>query len=293
MKLTKFRVPFKKGISLSDYPTDYSGKFKSKEQTAKLLEKNIKRMAELQDKLYAHDKYALLLIFQAMDAGGKDGAIKNVMSGLNPQGTQVYSFKQPSAEELDHDYLWRINKSLPERGRIGIFNRSHYEELLVVRLHNLLEKEKLPDEIIKDNIWERRFRQFRDYERYLHENAIRTVKFYLHVSKDEQKRRFLKRLDDPAKNWKFSSSDLKEREHWDKYQKLFAETLSSTSTKYGPWYIIPADKKWFARLLISEIIVKHLAALKPEYPKMNEAQIKNLEIYREKLLSEDVKVDTK
>ncbi len=286
MNIKQFRAPYRKRISLSDYPTDYSGKFKSKDEAEKLLQKNIEKMAELQDKLYAHDKYGVLFIFQAMDAAGKDGAIKHVMSGLNPQGTQVYSFKQPSAEELDHDYLWRINKSLPERGRIGIFNRSHYEELLVVKVHNYLKAEKLPEEVIKDDIWKKRYRQFRDYERYLHENAIRTVKFFLHISKEEQKRRFLRRIEDPTRNWKFSASDLKERAHWKDYQAAFEEAISETSTPYGPWYIIPADKKWFARLLISSIIVETLKKIGPEYPVLTDEQKKNLIQYKEQLLNE-------
>jgi PPK2 family polyphosphate:nucleotide phosphotransferase len=286
MNTKKFRATFKKKFALSDYPTDYTGKYKSKEEAEEELQANIKRMAELQDKLYAHDKYALLIIFQAMDAAGKDGAIKHVMSGLNPQGTQVFSFKQPSAEELDHDFLWRINKSLPERGRIGIFNRSHYEEILVVKVHNLLEAEKLPPDVLTKDIWEKRYRQFRDYERYLHENGVRTVKFFLHVSKDEQKRRFLKRLEDPSRNWKFSGSDLKERGFWDAYQDAYAEAIAETSTKYGPWFIVPADKKWFARLLISRVIVKALEAMKPEYPVLNEEKMKNLEAYKEQLLNE-------
>ncbi len=287
MNTKKFRAPFKKALSLSDYPTDYTGDFKSKEEAEEELKKNIEKMAILQDKLYAHDKYALLIIFQAMDAAGKDGAIKHVMSGLNPQGTQVFSFKQPSAEELDHDYLWRINKSLPERGRIGIFNRSHYEELLVVRVHNYLEAEKLPPDVTTKDIWKNRFRQFCDYERYLHENGIRTVKFFLHVSKEEQKRRFLKRLDDPARNWKFSSSDLAERGHWDDYQKAYEDAIAHTSSAYGPWYIVPADKKWFARLLISTVIVRALEKMKPEYPVLNEAKMQNLESYREQLMGEE------
>jgi PPK2 family polyphosphate:nucleotide phosphotransferase len=284
MDLSKYRVPFNKNISLSDYPTNSNGKFKSRDDAEELLEKNIKKMEALQDKLYAHDKFALLLIFQAMDAAGKDGAVKNVMSGLNPQGTQVYSFKQPSAEELDHDFLWRINKSLPERGRIGIFNRSHYEEILVVRVHDYLQAEKLPDYVINNkNIWKDRFRQFRDYERYLYENGIWTVKFFLHISKDEQKKRFMKRIEDPTKNWKFSASDLKEREYWDQYQMAYAEALSATSTKFAPWYIIPSDKKWVGRTIISEIITKTLEKINPEYPIMDEEKLKNLEIYKEQL----------
>lgn len=286
MDLKSYRAPYKKEFSLKDFPTDDTGKFENKEEAERLLSHNINRMAELQDALYAHDRYALLLIFQAMDAAGKDGAIKHVMSGLNPQGTQVFSFKQPSAEELDHDYLWRVNKSLPERGRIGIFNRSHYEEILVVRVHNYLEAEKLPEPLVKKDIWKSRFRQFRDYERYLYENGVQTVKFFLNISKDEQKKRFLKRLDDPTKNWKFSTADLKERGHWNDYQKVYAEAIAETSTKYAPWYIVPADKKWFARLLISTVIVKTLERMKPEYPKLSEDKLKNLEGYRKQLMDE-------
>ncbi|MBI2416864.1 MAG: polyphosphate kinase 2 family protein [Ignavibacteriales bacterium] len=286
MDLKSYRAPYKKEFSLKDFATDDTGKFESKEEAERLLSHNVKRMAELQDALYAHDRYALLLIFQAMDAAGKDGAIKHVMSGLNPQGTQVFSFKQPSAEELDHDYLWRVNKSLPERGRIGIFNRSHYEEILVVRVHNYLEAEKLPEPLVKKDIWKTRFRQFRDYERYLYENGVQTVKFFLNISKDEQKKRFLKRLDDPTKNWKFSTADLKERGHWNDYQKVYAEAIAETSTKYAPWYIVPADKKWFARLLISTVIVKTLERMKPEYPKVSEDKLKNLEGYRKQLMDE-------
>ena len=286
MNTKKFRAPFKKALSLSDYPTDYTGDFKSKEEAEEELKKNIEKMAILQDKLYAHDKYALLIIFQAMDAAGKDGAIKHVMSGLNPQGTQVFSFKQPSAEELDHDYLWRINKSLPERGRIGIFNRSHYEELLVVRVHNYLEAEKLPPDVTTKDIWKNRFRQFCDYERYLHENGILTVKFFLHVSKEEQKRRFLKRLDDPSRNWKFSASDLGERGHWDDYQKAYEDAIAHTSSAYGPWYIIPADNKWFTRTVVADILVKKLEDLNLSYPSVSDEHKAELLKVKEILLNE-------
>ncbi|MCK6615878.1 MAG: polyphosphate kinase 2 family protein [Ignavibacteriaceae bacterium] len=287
LNLARFRVTSPRKFKLSDYSCSNTGRVKSKEQAEKILEANIKEMAELQDKMYAHDKWAVLLIFQAMDAAGKDGAIKHVMSGLNPQGTQVFSFKQPSAEELDHDYLWRINKSLPERGRIGIFNRSHYEEILVVKVHDLVEKEKLPHELIHNRIWEDRYRQFRDYERYLYENGIVTVKFFLHLSKDEQKRRFLKRIEDPTKNWKFSESDLKERKFWDEYQKTYEEAITNTASKYGPWYIIPADKKWFARLVISQVVVETMRKLKPVYPTPSEEHIANLQVYKERLLNEE------
>ncbi|HRI47560.1 MAG TPA: polyphosphate kinase 2 family protein [Ignavibacteriaceae bacterium] len=290
MELSKYLIKPNKKINLADYSTDSSGKIKSKEQALSLMEKNIKKMAKLQDKLYADDRYALLLIFQAMDAAGKDSAIKHVMSGLNPQGTQVYSFKQPSAEELDHDYLWRINKSLPERGRIGIFNRSHYEEVLVIRVHDAVSKQKIHPSLIDENIWKNRYRQIRDFERYLFENGTITLKFFLHISKEEQRNRFLKRIEDPTKNWKFSTSDLKERALWNDYQTVYSEAISATSTKNSPWYVIPSDKKWFSRLVISEVIVKKLESLDISYPLLNDEQIKNLQLYKDKLM-EDASVE--
>lgn len=286
MELSKYLIKPNKKINLADYSTDSSGKIKSKEQALSLMEKNIKKMAKLQDKLYADDRYALLLIFQAMDAAGKDSAIKHVMSGLNPQGTQVYSFKQPSAEELDHDYLWRINKSLPERGRIGIFNRSHYEEVLVIRVHDAVSKQKIHPSLIDENIWKNRYRQIRDFERYLFENGTITLKFFLHISKEEQRNRFLKRIEDPTKNWKFSTSDLKERALWNDYLTVYSEAISATSTKDSPWYIIPSDKKWFSRLVISEAIVKKLESLDISYPLLNDEQIKNLQLYKDKLMED-------
>jgi PPK2 family polyphosphate:nucleotide phosphotransferase len=287
MDLSKYLIKPNKKINLADYSTDSSAKIKSKEQAVSLMEKNIKKMAKLQDMLYADDRYALLLIFQAMDAAGKDSAIKNVMSGLNPQGTQVFSFKQPSAEELDHDYLWRINKSLPERGRIGIFNRSHYEEVLIIRVHNAVGRQKIHPSLIGEDIWKNRYRQIRDFERYLYENGTITLKFFLHISKEEQKNRFLKRIEDPTKNWKFSSSDLKERALWEEYQSVYSEAISATSTKNSPWFVIPSDKKWFSRYVISEAIVKSLESLDISYPVMNEEQINNLTLYKNKL-NEDV-----
>ena len=286
METKKFLVLPKSKINLSKYPTDYSGDFKSKKEAVKILKKNIERMTELQAKLYAQDKYSLLIIFQAMDAAGKDGTIKHVMSGLNPQGTQVSSFKQPSKEELDHGYLWRINKALPERGRIGIFNRSHYEEVLVVRVHDLIKYQKIPDKFNNKNIWKQRYEQINDFEEYLYENGILVIKFFLHISKEEQKKRFLKRIEDPAKNWKFSSGDIEERKYWDEYQKVYQEAISATSKKHSPWYIIPADKKWFARLAVSEIIVQEMKKLKPDYPKLNEEQLLDLEKSKQSLMNE-------
>ena len=252
---SKFIIKEDSKIDLSKIITSSSGNFKSKAEANGILKKNIKIMAELQGKLYAQNKFALLIIIQALDAAGKDGTIKHVMTGLNPQGTQVFSFKQPSTEELDHTYLWRINKALPEKGRIGIFNRSHYEDVLVVRVHNLITAQKLPEKFLNEKIWSMRYEQINNFEKYLYENGIIILKFFLHISKEEQKKRFLKRTEDPAKNWKFSSSDLKEREFWNDYQKYYADAISATSKKYAPWFTIPADKKWFSRLSVSDIII--------------------------------------
>ncbi|MCX6169709.1 MAG: polyphosphate kinase 2 family protein [Ignavibacteriales bacterium] len=281
----KFRVQKDEKINLSKYDTDYTGKLESKEEGEELLEKNIRKMAELQERLYAQDKYSLLIIFQAMDAAGKDSAIKHVMSGLNPQGTQVFSFKQPSTEELNHDYMWRTSKSLPERGRIGIFNRSYYEEVLIVRVHDLIKSQKIPAEFITNNIWEDRFDQIRNFEKYLYENGTYIIKFYLNISKKEQAKRFLERIDDPSKNWKFSAGDLTERDYWNNYMKCYEDAISATSTKFAPWYIIPADKKWFTRLAISEVIIETMKSMDLKYPEVSEEQKKSLEVCKEKLLN--------
>lgn len=286
MRISDFLIKPNKKIDLTKFDTGNTGGLKSKDDAKDLLEKNIEMMRELQDKLYAMDKYSLLLIFQAMDAAGKDSTIKHVMSGLNPQGTQVYSFKQPSKEELDHGYLWRITKSLPERGRIGIFNRSHYEEVLVVRVRGLIKFQNLPEKIVDDKIWGQRYKQISDFERYLHENGTVVVKFFLNVSKDEQKKRFIDRIDDPSKNWKFSAADVEERKFWKDYQKAYEDAISATSTKYSPWYVIPANKKWFARLAVSEIIVDTLNNLKLRYPKLSDDQIARLKKSKEALLAE-------
>lgn len=286
MKISNYLAKPNSKISLSNFSTEDAGNIKSKDEGKELLDKNIQKMIELQDKLYASDKYSVLLIFQAMDAAGKDSIIKHVMSGLNPQGTQVYSFKQPSKEEVDHGYLWRIHKAAPERGRIGIFNRSHYEEVLVVKVHDLIKYQQLPQELIKKNIWDIRYEQICDFEKYLYENGTLVLKFFLHVSKDEQKQRFLDRIDDLSKNWKFSASDIEERKHWDDYQKAYEEAISATSKKQAPWYIVPADKKWFARLLVSEIIVETLKNLNLDYPKLSADQIAELQKCKESLLAE-------
>jgi len=245
----------------------------------------VQALAELQDMLYAQDRWAVLLIFQAMDAAGKDGAIKHVMSGVNPQGCQVYSFKAPSSEDLDHDYLWRCVKCLPERGRIGIFNRSYYEETLVVKVHpELLEKAKVPYQLINTNIWKGRYKDIRNFERYLSRNGVIIRKFFLHVSKDEQKRRFMARLDDPEKNWKFSANDAKEREHWDEYMKAFQETIRYTATEYAPWYVVPADNKWFTRVVVAAAVIEALTSLDLGYPVVDQKKKKDLDAARQALL---------
>lgn len=288
MKLDKFRVREGVKLNLKNYKTGDTEGLKDKEEAREELKDNIKKLTELQSMLYAQDTKALLIIFQAMDAAGKDGAIEHVMSGLNPQGVQVTSFKQPSTEELDHDYLWRCARNLPERGRIGIFNRSHYEEVLVVRvIPAILQGQRLPDEIKKDkNIWKQRFKQIRNFEEYLADNGTHILKFFLHVSKEEQKERFLARIDTPDKNWKFSSSDAKARAFWDDYMKCYKEAIEATSTDKAPWYIIPADKKWFTRLAVSEIIVEKMKSMKLRYPVVTEEHKKELEEARKLLESE-------
>lgn len=288
MKIDKFRVREGAKVDLKKYGTDDTDGLKDKEEAKDALKANIEKMAALQDTLYAQDTQALLIVFQAMDAAGKDSAIEHVMSGVNPQGVHVTSFKQPSSEELEHDYLWRCAKALPERGRIGIFNRSQYEEVLVVRVHDaILQAQHLPDEIKNDkNIWKQRFKQIRNFEDYLVDNGTRIIKFFLHVSKEEQKKRFLARIDTPEKNWKFSSADVKERGFWDEYQKAYKEAIENTSTDKAPWYIIPADKKWFTRLAVSEIIVKTMESMDLHYPVVSEEHKLELEEAKKFLESE-------
>ena len=277
LRLKHIMVPPGHKISLrKDYDPEFTAGFKDKKDARKKLEKNIAELAEYQDILYAQDTYALLLIFQAMDAAGKDGAIKHVMSGVNPQGCQVYSFKSPSAEELDHDYLWRTNKVMPERGRIGIFNRSYYEEVLVVRVHpELLDHQKIPPSA-RENIWKRRYDQINNMEKYLSENGVVILKFFLNVSKEEQKKRFLERIDRPEKNWKFSTADAKERAFWDNYQQAYEDCLNRTSTEWAPWFVVPADNKWFTRLTVSEIVVRTLKRLNLRYPEVSEERRREL-----------------
>ncbi|MEI8203717.1 MAG: polyphosphate kinase 2 family protein [Bacteroidota bacterium] len=272
MDISKYQVKHNSDFKLSDIKTNESGHFDSKDSTKEKLIANVEQMAQLQSKLYAQNKYAFLIIFQAMDTAGKDGTIKHVMSGLNPQATIVHSFKQPSAEELDHDYLWRHMKNLPKRGTIGIFNRSYYEDVLVVRVHNLLKNQQIPDKYINKDIWDTRFRQIRDFEKYLYENGIIPIKFFLHISKETQAERLLDRINDKTKNWKFSTADLKEREYWNEYQNVYEDAIRNTTTKNIPWYIIPSDKKWFTHLLVSEIIVKNMESLELEYPLISKEQ---------------------
>ncbi len=246
----------------------------------------IQALAELQDKLYAQDHWGVLLIFQAMDAAGKDGVIKHVMSGVNPQGCEVNSFKAPSAEDLDHDYLWRCMKVLPNRGHIGIFNRSYYEETLIVRVHpEYLTRQRLPSELVTKNIWQERFQDIRGFERYLTRNGILVRKFFLHVSKKEQKRRFLERIENPDKNWKFSSTDAAEREHWDAYMAAYEDMIQNTATKNSPWYVVPADNKWFTRAVVSAAVIDALASLDLAYPKVGPVKLKELAAARRILLS--------
>ena len=281
-------VPPGKKINLKkDYdPSDTGGLVKKKE-AQKLLADGILQLAEQQNKLYAQNNYALLIVLQAMDAAGKDGVIKHVMSGVNPQGTQVTSFKAPSAEELDHDYLWRNFKTLPERGNIGIFNRSYYEEVLVARVHpEILEQQQLPPHLKDKGIWKRRFQEINNFEEYLVNNGTIVLKFFLNVSKKAQKERFLERIDRPEKNWKFSSADAKERQRWDDYQAAYEDVLNHTSTKHAPWHVIPADHKWFSRLAVGAVILQTMRDLKLAYPTIGEAQKQELLKAREMLENE-------
>jgi PPK2 family polyphosphate:nucleotide phosphotransferase len=259
-------------------PGDTLGfKSEDKPKAQEALKNGIELLAELQDKLYAQDRWAVLLIFQAMDAAGKDGAIKHVMSGINPQGCQVFSFKAPTSEDLDHDFLWRCMKRLPERGRIGIFNRSYYEETLVVRVHKeILNKQKLPEKLISKHIWDERFQDIRNFENYLTRNGVLVRKFFLNVSKEEQKKRFLERIDNSDKNWKFSSADTQERGYWDDYMKAYEEMIRNTATKDSPWYVVPADNKWFTRLVVAAAVIDSLASLDLHYPEVGEEKLKEL-----------------
>jgi PPK2 family polyphosphate:nucleotide phosphotransferase len=282
-----FRVVDGEKFRLKDIDPGETPGFKSedKPRARQTLADGIAALAKLQDKLYANDQWALLLIFQAMDAAGKDGAIKHVMSGVNPQGCQVFSFKSPSAGELDHDYLWRCQKCLPNRGHIGIFNRSYYEETLVVRVHpEFLKKQKIPAELITKDIWQERFQDIRAFERYLARNGFAICKFFLHVSKQEQKKRFLERLEIPEKNWKFSAADLNERGFWDQYMAAHEDMIRHTATKHAPWHVVPADNKWFTRVVVASAVIQALASMNLAYPKVGRDQLKELAVAKAALL---------
>ncbi len=274
-----FRIEKGNKFRLRDVdPNDTLGfKSEDKPKAKEALATGVQALAELQDKLYAQDKWALLLIFQAMDAAGKDGAIKHVMSGVNPQGCQVHSFKAPSAEDLDHDYLWRCMKALPNRGHIGIFNRSYYEETLVVRVHpEFLAKQKVPPQLLTKRLWDERFEDIQNFERYLSHNGVVVRKFFLHVSRMEQKRRFLERIENPEKNWKFSANDAAEREHWDDYMEAYEDMIRNTATRHSPWYVVPADNKWFTRVVVAAAVIEALDSLDLEYPEVGPEKLKEL-----------------
>ena len=284
-----FRVSKGKHFQLKDVDPNDTLEFTKaadKNRARKALTDGVKALSELQDKLYAQDKWAVLLIFQAMDAAGKDSAIKHVMSGVNPQGCQVFSFKSPSSEELDHDYLWRCMKCLPNRGNIGIFNRSYYEEVLVVRVHpGFLAKQRIPPQLVGKDIWAERFEDIRNFEQYLGRNGVVVRKFFLYVSKKEQRRRFLERIDDPMKNWKFSSSDTAERDFWDEYMEAYEEMIRETATKHAPWYVVPADNKWLTRVIVAAAVIEALADLDLAYPKVDEKKMRDLAAAKTKLLN--------
>jgi PPK2 family polyphosphate:nucleotide phosphotransferase len=281
-----YRVESGKHFRLKDFDPADTGHWRSKEHAAEALQQGIVRTAELQDKLYAQNNWAVLLIFQAMDAAGKDGIIKHVMSGINPQGCQVYSFKGPSELELQHDFLWRTTRDLPERGKIGIFNRSYYEEVLVVRVHpEILKSQRTPSTLVGKNIWDERYEDIRSFERHMARSGTVIRKFFLHVSKKEQKRRFLARLEEPEKNWKFSAADIRERKYWDDYQKAYEAMISHTATEHAPWYVVPADNKWFTRLVVSTVLIDTLESLSLAYPKVDEAKRKELEAAKKVLIA--------
>ena len=288
LPIKRFRVAEGTEVRLKDWPTEVKPFYKSKDDYHALLARQVHELSEQQTRLYADDRHALLVIFQSMDAAGKDGAIKHVMSGVNPQGCQVFSFRHPSAEELDHDFLWRTSRCLPERGRIGIFNRSYYEEVLIVRVHpEILAAQRLSEEATRDkDFWKHRYKSIKDLEKHLYRNGTRAVKIYLHLSKDEQRRRFLARIDDPDKNWKFSVGDVKERERWKDYMDAYEACLGATSTDRAPWYVVPADDKANARLIIAEILVETLKEMDLKYPATSPDRRKELQRMRQ-LLAKD------
>ncbi len=288
--LKKYTLDGRKDPEIRDLPTDSKKDEVAREKIDELTLKNQKRIIDLQDRLYADGREGLIIVLQAMDAAGKDSTVRHVLGGINPQGVDVYSFKQPSSEELSHDFLWRANTHLPKRGKIAVFNRSYYEDVLVVQVHQLQKGYALPERIARmspEKFFKQRYRQIRNYEEYLYENGYRLVKVFLNVSKEKQKERFLERIDLPEKNWKFSSSDLKEREHWDEYQRIYQEVISATATEENPWYVIPADHKWYARYLISEAIARTMKDMDPQYPTLPKSEAARLQECKEILLAED------
>jgi PPK2 family polyphosphate:nucleotide phosphotransferase len=285
--IKRFRIDKPDKFRLAEFdPADTAGLQVDKDEAKQMLAEGVKRLGELQERLYAQDRWAVLAIFQAMDAAGKDGAIKHVMSGINPQGVQVFSFKAPTSHELDHDFMWRCAINLPERGRIGIFNRSHYEEVLVVRVHKeLLARQKLPPELVTKDLWQERFQDIRAFERYLARNGTLILKFFLHVSKDEQRKRFLERIEEPGKRWKFSMGDVAERKLWDKYMDAYQDMIRHTSADHAPWYVVPADNKWFARLVVAGALVDAIERLDLHFPKVEGAALAELMKARKALLA--------
>jgi PPK2 family polyphosphate:nucleotide phosphotransferase len=287
--IKRLRIDKPGKFRLADFdPADTCGVDIEKAEAKAMLAEGVERLSKLQEKLYAQDRWAVLAIFQAMDAAGKDGAIKHVMSGVNPQGCQVHAFKAPSHEELDHDFLWRVAKALPERGRIGIFNRSHYEEVLVVRVHpETLARQRLPGQVIDKDVWEERFKSIRAFERHLARNGVLILKFFLHLSKEEQRKRFLARLEDPAKRWKFEMGDVTERKLWDKYMHAYEEAIRATSRPEAPWYVVPADNKWFTRVVVAAAVIDALASLNLAYPKVGPDKLKELAAAKRALLAKN------
>lgn len=289
MDISRYLAKEGEKIDLTQWSTACDVDIDKKKVKEELLDQTITEMQDLQEKLFADNHYGLVIVLQAMDAAGKDGTVKHVFARLNPSGVKVQSFKKPSLEELDHDYMWRINKALPGRGEIGIFNRSHYEEVVVARIHNLIKSDGMPEKLVRKDIWEKRYRQIRDWERYLSENGFPMVKIFLHLSKDEQKKRLIDRIVTKQKNWKFDMSDIEERKYWNRYQKVYGEVLSATSTKYAPWYIVPADDKWYTRYVVSRIVLKALKAIDPKFPKLSPEVEKQLVQFRQLLKEVDIK----
>lgn len=293
MDITRYLAREGETVDLSKYATACDITDITKDQVKQeLMPKTIEEMQQWQERLFAANQYGLLVVLQAMDAAGKDGTIKHVFARLKPAGVHVHSFKQPTSEEKDHDYMWRVNKALPERGEIGIFNRSHYEDVVVANIHNLIESDGLPDELISSNIWERRYRQICDWERYLYENGFPVIKIFLHVSKNEQKKRLIDRIVTKQKNWKFSMSDIEERQYWKRYQKVYSQVISATTKKYAPWYIVPADNKWYTRYVVAQIVLKAMKDINPKFPKLSaevEAQLKQFQRILRNVDIEDLK----